>query len=58
MASSAHCSAVLVATTMLNLPLLIVLLVIHSIISVFHQSAFDASYAMMVPESKLSAPTA
>ncbi|GEM_PF-285595 len=46
--------AVLVVTHVLQLPLLIVLLVIHSIIAVFHQSAFDASYAMIVPENKLS----
>ncbi len=46
--------AMFVMTNVLQLPLLLVLLVISSIISVFHQSAFDASYAMIVPESKLS----
>ena len=56
MAWSADCSAVLVATNVLKLPLLFVLLVIHSDhFGVFHNSAFDASYAMIVPESKLGA---
>jgi len=45
--------AVLVASNTLTLPLLLVLLVIHSSIGVFHNSAFDASYAMIVPENKL-----
>ncbi len=45
--------AVLVITNTLNLPLLLVLLVLHSIVGVFHNSAFDASYAMLVPEKKL-----
>ena len=45
--------AALVITKMLQLPLLIGLLVIHAIFSVFQQSAFDASYAMIVPEEKL-----
>jgi DHA3 family macrolide efflux protein-like MFS transporter len=45
--------AVLVFTNALNLPLLLVLLVLHSVIGVFHNSAFDASYAMLVPEKKL-----
>ncbi|HTP07970.1 MAG TPA: MFS transporter [Anaerolineae bacterium] len=46
--------AVAVITHTLRLPLLLVLSVLSSIVSVFHQSAFDASYAMIVPESKLS----
>lgn len=45
--------AILVLTNMLNLPLLLALLVLHSVIGVFHNSAFDASYAMLVPEKKL-----
>ena len=45
--------AVLVITNVLDLPLLLVLLVLHSIVGVFHNSAFDASYAMLVPENKL-----
>jgi MFS family permease len=45
--------AVLVITNALNLPLLLVLLVMQSSVGVFHNSAFDASYAMLVPESKL-----
>ena len=45
--------AVLVVTHTLNLPLLIVLLVIAAIIGAFHNSAFDTSYAMIVPEEQL-----
>lgn len=45
--------AVLVITNNLQLPSLLVLLVFHSIFGVFHNSAFDASYAMIVPEHKL-----
>jgi MFS transporter, DHA3 family, macrolide efflux protein len=45
--------AVLVITNRLNLPVLLFLLVLHAIIGVFHNSAFDASYAMLVPEKKL-----
>jgi MFS transporter, DHA3 family, macrolide efflux protein len=45
--------AVLVITNTLKLPLLLALLVLHSIVGVFHNSAFDASYAMIVPENKL-----
>jgi MFS family permease len=45
--------AVLVLTNTLNLPILLVLLVLHSIVGVYHNSAFDASYAMIVPENKL-----
>jgi DHA3 family macrolide efflux protein-like MFS transporter len=45
--------AFLVINQALQLPLLIILLVLHSIFAVFQQSAFDASYAMIVPESKL-----
>jgi MFS transporter, DHA3 family, macrolide efflux protein len=45
--------AVLVSTNTLNLPLLLVLLVVDSVLGVFHSSAFDASYAMIVPENKL-----
>jgi MFS transporter, DHA3 family, macrolide efflux protein len=45
--------AVLVVTNILNLPLLMLLLVVDSILGVFHSSAFDASYAMIVPEKKL-----
>ncbi len=45
--------AAFVITNTLQLPLLIGLLITHAIISVFHQSAFDASYAMIVPEDRL-----
>jgi DHA3 family macrolide efflux protein-like MFS transporter len=45
--------ACLVITHTLQLPGLIVLLILHSIVGVFHGSAFDASYAMIVPEQKL-----
>jgi MFS transporter, DHA3 family, macrolide efflux protein len=45
--------AVLVITNILKLPLLLVLLVLDSLLGVFHSSAFDASYAMIVPENKL-----
>lgn len=45
--------AVLVITNTLQLPGLISLLILHSIVGVFHGSAFDASYAMIVPEQKL-----
>jgi MFS family permease len=45
--------AVLVIANTLSLSLLIPLLVAHSIVSVFHRSAFDASYAMLVPEPRL-----
>ena len=45
--------AVLVITNRLNLPVLLFLLVLHASIGVFHNSAFDASYAMLVPENKL-----
>jgi MFS family permease len=44
---------VLVATDSLQLPLLVVLIVVHAILSMFHQAAFDTSYAMLVPEDKL-----
>ncbi len=45
--------AVLVITNTLNLPLLIVLVVIAAILGSFHNSAFDTSYAMLVPEAQL-----
>ena len=45
--------ATLVIANTLSLPLLILLLVAHSSVSVFHRSAFDASYAMLVPEPRL-----
>ena len=45
--------AVLVITNSLQLPLLIVLLVISAILGSFHGAAFDASYAMIVPDDKL-----
>jgi MFS family permease len=45
--------AVLVITNVLNLPILLVLMAIHTVVSVYHNSAFDASYAMLVPEAKL-----
>ncbi|MBI5565438.1 MAG: MFS transporter [Chloroflexi bacterium] len=45
--------ALLVISNNLQLPGLLVLLVLHSIFGVFHNSAFDASYAMIVPEHKL-----
>lgn len=45
--------AVLVISNSLQLPGLLVLLVLHSVFGVFHNSAFDASYAMIVPERKL-----
>jgi DHA3 family macrolide efflux protein-like MFS transporter len=45
--------AVLVVTHILSLPLLIVLLAIASVIGAFHNSAFDTSYAMIVPEEQL-----
>jgi DHA3 family macrolide efflux protein-like MFS transporter len=43
----------LVVTNTLNLLLLIVLLVIAAILGAFHNSAFDTSYAMIVPEEQL-----
>ena len=45
--------AVLVISNTLQLPGLLVLLMLQSIFGVFHNSAFDASYAMIVPEAKL-----
>ncbi len=45
--------AVLVILQVLNLPLLLVLMAIHTVVGVYHNSAFDASYAMLVPEQKL-----
>ncbi len=44
---------VLILANRLNLWLLIFLVVIHSIVSSFHYSAFDSSYAMLVPEKFL-----
>jgi MFS family permease len=46
--------AALVISNTLQLPLLIGLLVLHSIFAVFQQTAFDASYTMIVPELKLA----
>ncbi len=43
----------LILTRLLNLGLLIGLVVIQSIVSAFHYSAFDSSYAMLVPEKLL-----
>lgn len=45
--------ALLVVIQVLNLPILLVLMALHTIIAVYHNSAFDASYAMLVPEAKL-----
>ncbi len=45
-------STLVIANT-LSLQLLIPLLIAHSIVSVFHRSSFDASYAMIVPEPRL-----
>ena len=45
--------ALLVINGVLNLPLLLMLMVLHTVFGVFHNSAFDASYAMLVPEQKL-----
>ena len=44
---------ILILAYRLNLWLLIFVLVIHSIVSAFHFSAFDSSYAMLVPEKLL-----
>jgi MFS family permease len=43
----------LILARLLSLWLLIVLVVFHSIVSAFHYSAFDSSYAMLVPEKLL-----
>jgi DHA3 family macrolide efflux protein-like MFS transporter len=43
----------LILVQRLDLSLLIILMVVHSIISAFHYSAFDSSYAMLVPENLL-----
>ena len=45
--------AALVVAHGLSLPLLIGLLVVSSILTAFHVSAFDTSYAMLVPEERL-----
>jgi len=45
--------AALVINNALQLPLLIILVVIHALLGMFHQSAFDTSYAMIVPEDRL-----
>ncbi|HET7091674.1 MAG TPA: MFS transporter [Anaerolineae bacterium] len=45
--------AALVINNALQLPLLVVLVAIQALFGVFHQSAFDTSYAMIVPEDKL-----
>ncbi|MBI5304685.1 MAG: MFS transporter [Chloroflexi bacterium] len=45
--------ALLMLTQSLNLPLLIAIVVVHAAVSAFHQSAFDTSYAMLVPEKQL-----
>lgn len=45
--------AVLVLLNVLSLPLLLVLMALHTVVGVYHNSAFDASYAMLVPEKKL-----
>ncbi|MHB8926243.1 MAG: MFS transporter [Bacillota bacterium] len=43
----------LVVTNALNLPLLVLLLILFSAVGAFHGSAFDTSYAMIVPEHLL-----
>ena len=45
--------AALVITHTLNLPVLIILMVIAALLGSFHNSAFDTSYAMLVPEDQL-----
>lgn len=45
--------AVLVVTHTLNLPFLAVLLVVAATLGAFHGSAFDTSYAMLVPQEQL-----
>jgi MFS transporter, DHA3 family, macrolide efflux protein len=45
--------AVLVVMQILNLSILLVLMAVHTVVGVYHNSAFDASYAMLVPEQKL-----
>ncbi len=45
--------AILMATQTLQLPLLIGLVLIAATFSAFHGSAFDTSYAMLVPEKRL-----
>jgi hypothetical protein len=43
----------LVLTRQLNLPILVVIVMFSSILASFHYSAFDTSYAMIVPEAQL-----
>ncbi len=45
--------ATLMATQSLNMPVLIVLVAGYAMASAFHYSAFDTSYAMIVPEKQL-----
>jgi len=45
--------AALVITHTLNLPVLIILMVLAALLASFHNSAFDTSYAMLVPEDQL-----
>jgi DHA3 family macrolide efflux protein-like MFS transporter len=46
-------TVVLIAARQLTVPWLIVIAVLTSIFGSFHNAAFDTSYAMLVPESKL-----
>lgn len=43
----------LVVTRRLDLPTLVVMTVLYSVLASFHYSAFDTSYAMIVPEAQL-----
>lgn len=45
--------ATLVATQTLQLWMLLILAALYSLVGAFHSSAFDASYAMIVPEPQL-----
>lgn len=45
--------ALLMATHTLHLWLLVTLIFVHAFLSAFHSSAFDTSYAMLVPEKQL-----
>jgi len=45
--------AVLMVTQLLNLGVLVVLVIIGAILGAFHNSAFDTSYAMLVPDKQL-----
>jgi DHA3 family macrolide efflux protein-like MFS transporter len=45
--------ALLMVTQILNLGLLVVLVIVGAILGAFHNSAFDTSYAMLVPDKQL-----